>query len=93
MQGAVIVNSNRPLQSTSNVPQLPASAPSVHQRSPVQALKRFLKVVSHFKEFRDDQFDFHNYCLRKHVRVGLGNGGAGMLWERACVPSGSMPGV
>ncbi|KAL6772109.1 hypothetical protein ACKKBG_A28965 [Auxenochlorella protothecoides x Auxenochlorella symbiontica] len=32
-----------------------------------KALKRFLKVVSHFKEFRDDQFDFHNYCLRKHT--------------------------
>lgn len=29
------------------------------------ALKRFHQVEKHFVEFYDDQFDFHNYCLRK----------------------------
>ena len=31
----------------------------------VQALKMFRAVLSHFEEFKEDQFDFHSYCLRK----------------------------
>ena len=31
------------------------------------ALKRFLQVDSHFKEFVEDQFDFHQYCVRKQT--------------------------
>ncbi|KAI9183947.1 hypothetical protein H9P43_002999 [Blastocladiella emersonii ATCC 22665] len=29
------------------------------------ALKKFEQLVGHFREFDDDQFDFHSYCLRK----------------------------
>lgn len=29
------------------------------------ALKCFLSVERHFKDFVEDQFDFHSYCLRK----------------------------
>eukprot|EP00892_Ulva_mutabilis_P003333 jgi/Ulvmu1/1371/UM011_0099.1 len=29
------------------------------------ALKMFRAVLSHFEEFKEDQFDFHSYCLRK----------------------------
>jgi N-alpha-acetyltransferase 15/16, NatA auxiliary subunit len=25
----------------------------------------FLEVITHFDEFTEDQYDFHNYCLRK----------------------------
>jgi peptide alpha-N-acetyltransferase len=25
----------------------------------------FLEVIAHFDEFTEDQYDFHNYCLRK----------------------------
>jgi len=32
-----------------------------------RALKRFLKVDSHFLDFVEDQFDFHQYCLRKQT--------------------------
>ncbi|GAB4819491.1 hypothetical protein N2152v2_006537 [Parachlorella kessleri] len=32
-----------------------------------RALKRFLKVDSHFADFVEDQFDFHGYCLRKQT--------------------------
>jgi N-alpha-acetyltransferase 15/16, NatA auxiliary subunit len=32
-----------------------------------RALKRFLKVDSHFMDFVEDQFDFHQYCLRKQT--------------------------
>ena len=40
------------------------------QKSPnamlfLQALKRFLQVSKHFADFTEDQFDFHNYCIRK----------------------------
>lgn len=31
----------------------------------MQALKMFRAVLSHFEEFKEDQFDFHSYCLRK----------------------------
>lgn len=30
-----------------------------------RAIKYFSGVVSHFKAYKDDQFDFHTYCLRK----------------------------
>ena len=30
-----------------------------------QALKNFLAVVKHFAVFKEDQFDFHTYCMRK----------------------------
>ena len=30
-----------------------------------KALKRYLKVESHFEDFVEDQFDFHQYCVRK----------------------------
>jgi len=30
-----------------------------------KALKRYLKVESHFQDFVEDQFDFHQYCVRK----------------------------
>lgn len=30
-----------------------------------QALKNFLAVTKHFATFREDQFDFHTYCMRK----------------------------
>jgi len=32
-----------------------------------RALKRFLKVDSHFEDFVEDQFDFHGYCVRKQT--------------------------
>jgi len=32
-----------------------------------RALKRFLKVDSHFADFVEDQFDFHVYCARKQT--------------------------
>lgn len=32
-----------------------------------RALKRFLKVASHFEDFVEDQFDFHGYCIRKQT--------------------------
>lgn len=32
-----------------------------------RALKRFLKVDSHFDDFVEDQFDFHSYCVRKQT--------------------------
>ena len=31
----------------------------------LQALKRLLQVSKHFADFTEDQFDFHNYCIRK----------------------------
>lgn len=31
----------------------------------LQALKSFLAVVKHFAVFKEDQFDFHTYCMRK----------------------------
>ena len=31
----------------------------------MQALKKLLAVVKHFEDFREDQFDFHSYCVRK----------------------------
>lgn len=31
------------------------------------ALKRFLQVDTHFNEFIEDQFDFHQYCVRKQT--------------------------
>ncbi len=31
----------------------------------MQALKNFLGVVKHFSVFKEDQFDFHTYCMRK----------------------------
>jgi N-alpha-acetyltransferase 15/16, NatA auxiliary subunit len=31
----------------------------------MQALKMFTSVIGHFAEFAEDQYDFHNYCLRK----------------------------
>ena len=33
----------------------------------MQALKNFLKVTSHYKDFVADQYDFHSYCLRKQT--------------------------
>ena len=30
-----------------------------------KALKRFHKIDSHFEDFVEDQFDFHQYCVRK----------------------------
>ncbi|KAF5833413.1 NMDA receptor-regulated protein 1-domain-containing protein [Dunaliella salina] len=30
-----------------------------------KALKQFTHVISHFKDIEEDQFDFHNYCMRK----------------------------
>jgi hypothetical protein len=42
------------------------SAESYHrQKKYGLALKRFTQVEKHFVDFYDDQFDFHNYCLRK----------------------------
>ena len=32
-----------------------------------RALKRFLKIDTHFADFVEDQFDFHQYCLRKQT--------------------------
>lgn len=32
-----------------------------------RALKRFLKVDAHFADFVEDQFDFHQYCVRKQT--------------------------
>ncbi|ORZ38934.1 NMDA receptor-regulated protein 1-domain-containing protein [Catenaria anguillulae PL171] len=29
------------------------------------SLKRLHQIIAHFREFDDDQFDFHTYCLRK----------------------------
>jgi hypothetical protein len=48
-----------------------------------RALKRFLKVHAHFDDFREDQFDFHSYCVRKMVR---GRGRAGLAGEQAQGP-------
>ena len=31
----------------------------------LQALKNFLEVIKHFAVFKEDQFDFHSYCVRK----------------------------
>ena len=37
------------------------------------ALKRFMSVHDHYKTFHEDQFDFHNYCMRKStIRAYLG---------------------
>lgn len=30
-----------------------------------RALKEYKNVLKHFDDIQDDQFDFHNYCLRK----------------------------
>lgn len=32
-----------------------------------KALKRFLRVDAHFADFVEDQFDFHQYCMRKQT--------------------------
>lgn len=37
----------------------------LRQKKYGQALKKFTQVEKHFVDFYDDQFDFHNYCLRK----------------------------
>jgi len=34
-----------------------------------RALRYFLESVQHFVDISDDQFDFHNYCLRKNGLV------------------------
>ena len=31
----------------------------------IQALKMFKAIEAHFADFREDQFDFHSYCIRK----------------------------
>jgi len=31
-----------------------------------RALRYFLESLQHFYDMNDDQFDFHNYCLRKN---------------------------
>ena len=31
----------------------------------LQALQKLLYVSRHFTDFEDDQFDFHQYCMRK----------------------------
>jgi len=30
-----------------------------------KALKKYLKTIEHFADMSEDEFDFHNYCLRK----------------------------
>lgn len=30
------------------------------------ALKNYKQVEIHFQSFNDDQYEFHNYCLRKN---------------------------
>jgi hypothetical protein len=37
----------------------------LRQKKYGMALKKFTQVEKHFVDFYDDQFDFHNYCLRK----------------------------
>ncbi|KAL6079103.1 N-alpha-acetyltransferase 16, NatA auxiliary subunit [Balamuthia mandrillaris] len=34
-------------------------------RDILNALKQFIAVEKHFNDFREDQYDFHSYCLRK----------------------------
>mmetsp|Transcript_60793 Transcript_60793/g.144847 ORF Transcript_60793/g.144847 Transcript_60793/m.144847 type:complete len:936 (-) Transcript_60793:39-2846(-) len=35
------------------------------QKNPGKALKKFNETFKHFNDIAEDQFDFHNYCLRK----------------------------
>mmetsp|Transcript_57910 Transcript_57910/g.135384 ORF Transcript_57910/g.135384 Transcript_57910/m.135384 type:complete len:934 (-) Transcript_57910:30-2831(-) len=35
------------------------------QKNPGKALKKFSETFKHFNDIAEDQFDFHNYCLRK----------------------------
>lgn len=35
------------------------------QKKPGKALKKFNETFKHFNDIAEDQFDFHNYCLRK----------------------------
>merc|ERR1712050_655316 len=35
------------------------------QRKMGKALKKFSETFKHFNDIAEDQFDFHNYCLRK----------------------------
>jgi len=37
----------------------------VRQRNFGKALKKFNETFKHFNDIAEDQFDFHNYCLRK----------------------------
>jgi len=37
----------------------------LRQKNYGKALKNFLEVVKHFAVFKEDQFDFHGYCVRK----------------------------
>merc|ERR1719356_936283 len=37
----------------------------VRQRNFSQALREFHETFKHFHDILEDQFDFHNYCLRK----------------------------
>jgi hypothetical protein len=51
----------------------------------VQALKRFLKVQTHFEDFQEDQFDFHGYCVRKMVSsLGWRWSQVAWGWVHAC---------
>ncbi|GMH62767.1 hypothetical protein TL16_g03552 [Triparma laevis f. inornata] len=39
---------------------------AMHERGDVgKALKKYVSVEKHFEDFSDDQFDFHNYCIRR----------------------------
>ncbi|GMH70785.1 hypothetical protein TrST_g2608 [Triparma strigata] len=39
---------------------------AMHERGDIgRALKKYVSVEKHFEDFSEDQFDFHNYCVRR----------------------------
>ncbi|KAA8496104.1 N-terminal acetyltransferase A complex auxiliary subunit NAA15 [Porphyridium purpureum] len=45
--------------------ELESGAAFLRRGLTARALKRFIAVDRHFADFIEDQFDFHNYCVRK----------------------------
>lgn len=45
--------------------ELEAAKSYENSNNVAMALKRFGNTLQHFEDFKEDQFDFHQYCLRR----------------------------